>query len=171
MWGRLPFCFTGIHPCDVQMGWRGGRENLNVTRLCFCKEASARVSFNTHSKKKQPFWCYCASQKSERGVCVITPNQLSRCGSLQIMCSWENLLFGWIYLLQQKSKFLKYECLFENATTVMGHISNPTSSQFKPLFMLKHYIQSSASYINNQLWFKLYQRLKVIFRDQALKAL
>ena len=141
MWGRLPFCFTRIHPCDVQMGW-GEEERIWMLLAYVFARRRVRGCLSTLTpRKSSPFWCYCASQKNERGFAVIivivplkknergfaviTPNQLSRCGSLQIMCSWENLLFGWVYLLlPQKSKFLKYECLFENATTVMGHISN-----------------------------------------------
>ena len=149
MWGRLPFCFTRIHPCDVQMGWGEEERIWMLLAYVFARRRVRGYLSTLTPRKSSPFWCYCASQKkSEKGFAVITPNQLSRCGSLQIMCSWDDLLFVWIYLLQQKSKFLKYECLFKNATTVMRHIPIlTTSSQFKPLFMLQHYIQSSASYI------------------------
>ena len=68
--GQTSVLFYENSPLRCSNGVRGGRENLNVTRLCFCKEASARVSFNTHSKKKQPFlMLLCLSKKEWKGVC------------------------------------------------------------------------------------------------------
>ena len=106
--GQTSVLFYENSPLRCSNGVRGGRENLNVTRLCFCKEASARVSLNTHSKKKQSFlMLLCLSKKRvKRGLRLLHPTNCPG-AALCKLCVHEKTYYsdGFIFFFNKNRNF------------------------------------------------------------------